>query len=204
MSSPTGEAKERIGAVATELFAQRGYDGTSMRDVARAADVTLPTIYHHFNSKEGLYQHILQQTRLAFAEAVVSADAGLGSVRDRLVAMGQAKHRFIAAHRPLMMLLLREQFDFGHWFEPGGQIPPVLNATIEVLRAVVQDGIATGELAPVDDDMAAWYLAGVFIVYDLRIISRGEPPADGEIAQVVDLALEGLLPCESSPGEEGA
>lgn len=118
--------------------------------------------------------------------------------------MGEAKHHFIAVHRPLIMLLLREQFDFGRWFEPGGQIPPVHNATIEVLRAVVQGGIATGELAPVDDDMAAWYLAGVFTVYDLRIISRGEPPAEGEMAQVVDLALEGLLPRESSQEEEEA
>jgi AcrR family transcriptional regulator len=203
MNSPIGGAKEHIAAAATELFAQRGYDGTSMRHVARAANITLPTIYHYFTNKEGLYQYVLQQTRFAFVEAVYSAVTGEESVRDRLVAIGEAKHRFIAAHRPLMTLLMREQLDIGRWLEPGDQSSSDLTTTVDFMRALVQEGIATGELAPVDADMAAWCLAGVFTIYDLRIVSRGEPPAEGEVAQVVDLALEGLLPRESSRGEGG-
>lgn len=195
MNSPT---KERIISVATELFAQRGYDGTSMRDVARAADVTLPTIYHHFTNKEGLHQHVLRQTRLAFAEAVFSAITGQESVCDRLVAIGEAKHRFIAEHRPLMMLLMREQFDIGRWLEPGNQSSTDLTTMVDFMRALVEEGTAMGELAHVDAGLAAWCLVGVFVIHDMRIVSRGEPPAEGEIAKVVDLALKGLLPRESS------
>ena len=198
MSSSTEKTNERIAAVATELFAQRGYAGTSMRDVARAADVTLPTIYHYFTNKEGLYQYVLQQTRFAFVEAVFSAVTGVEGVRDRLVAIGEAKYRFIVANRPLMMLLMREFIDIGRWLESEGQLSPELTKRVDFMRALVQEGIASGELAPVDADMAAWYLTGVFLVYDLRLSSREEPPAEGEVAQVVDLALEGLLPRESS------
>ena len=190
----TKGTKERIVAVATELFGKHGYKGTSVRDVARAADVTLPTIYHYFNNKEGLYQYVLEQTRLAFAGEVLVASAGHGSVRDTLVAIGEAKHRFIAEHRSLMMLLMREQFDLKSLTESDDQTAVGLYETVEAMEAMVQVGIATGEFASVDVRTAAWCLAGVFAINDIRIISRGEPPAGDEVAQVVDIALRGLLP----------
>ena len=40
---------------AIELFALRGFDGVSVRDVARAVGVTMPTLYHHFGDKRRLY-----------------------------------------------------------------------------------------------------------------------------------------------------
>ncbi|HKZ72994.1 MAG TPA: TetR/AcrR family transcriptional regulator [Steroidobacteraceae bacterium] len=50
-----GRMQEQILQIATELFSQKGFDGVSVRDVARAARVTLPTIYHHFGDKRSLY-----------------------------------------------------------------------------------------------------------------------------------------------------
>ena len=47
--------REKILAHAARLFSRKGYQGTSMRDVASAAKVTLPTIYHYFGSKRNLY-----------------------------------------------------------------------------------------------------------------------------------------------------
>lgn len=48
------QTKEAIAAAAAALFAQRGYDAVTMVDVARAADVSEPTVYNHFPSKERL------------------------------------------------------------------------------------------------------------------------------------------------------
>jgi AcrR family transcriptional regulator len=47
--------QEQILQIATELFSRKGFEGVSVRDVARAARVTLPTIYHHFGDKRSLY-----------------------------------------------------------------------------------------------------------------------------------------------------
>jgi TetR/AcrR family transcriptional regulator, regulator of cefoperazone and chloramphenicol sensitivity len=41
--------------VATSLFSERGFDGVSTREIANAAGTTLPSIAHHFGSKQGLY-----------------------------------------------------------------------------------------------------------------------------------------------------
>lgn len=48
-----------IARVAAQLFAARGYDATSVREIVAAAGVTKPTLYYHFGSKEGLAQALL-------------------------------------------------------------------------------------------------------------------------------------------------
>ena len=54
------EARAKIAAAAEQLFAARGYDGTVVRDIARAAGVNAAMIHYYFKSKEGLYRAILE------------------------------------------------------------------------------------------------------------------------------------------------
>jgi TetR/AcrR family transcriptional regulator, regulator of cefoperazone and chloramphenicol sensitivity len=69
------ETKKRLLEVATRLFSERGFDGVSTRDIASEAETTLPSIPHHFESKEGIYRAVLagiaeeMMTRLAAASA---------------------------------------------------------------------------------------------------------------------------------------
>lgn len=54
-------ARDRIQRAAARLYAIRGFDGTSMREIAEAAGVTKPLVFYHFESKEKLYASILQE-----------------------------------------------------------------------------------------------------------------------------------------------
>jgi AcrR family transcriptional regulator len=54
-----GEVARVIARTAARLFAERGYDATSVREIVEAAGVTKPTLYYHFGSKEGLAQALL-------------------------------------------------------------------------------------------------------------------------------------------------
>ena len=55
-----------IARVASRLFATRGYDATSVREIVEAAGVTKPTLYYHFGSKEGLAQAVLTRPMTEF------------------------------------------------------------------------------------------------------------------------------------------
>jgi TetR/AcrR family transcriptional regulator len=57
--SVSSEIARHIARVAAKLFASRGYDATSVREIVEAAGVTKPTLYYHFGSKEGLAQALL-------------------------------------------------------------------------------------------------------------------------------------------------
>jgi AcrR family transcriptional regulator len=72
------DSKERILEVATKQFAERGFEGVVIRDIAKAADVTLPTIYHFFGDKRKLYERtcteIFDEKNALLKNALVSSD----------------------------------------------------------------------------------------------------------------------------------
>lgn len=55
------ERRETIEAAATGLFAERGYQGTSIDEIARRSGVTPPVLYDHFQSKQDLYRVLLER-----------------------------------------------------------------------------------------------------------------------------------------------
>tara|TARA_B100001971_G_scaffold215190_1_gene259698 strand:- start:137425 stop:138024 length:600 start_codon:yes stop_codon:yes gene_type:complete len=52
--------KEKIIAHAHKLFAEKGYNGVSIREISQAAQVNVAAINYHFNNKENLYRHTVQ------------------------------------------------------------------------------------------------------------------------------------------------
>jgi AcrR family transcriptional regulator len=60
---PAAERREVIVRTATEVFAERGYDGASIDEIARRAGVSAPVVYDHFASKQDLYERLLERTR---------------------------------------------------------------------------------------------------------------------------------------------
>ncbi|MEA2377971.1 MAG: hypothetical protein QOD13_1878 [Thermoleophilaceae bacterium] len=57
------ERRDLIERAATEVFAERGYHGAGMDEIARRSGVTPPVVYDHFDSKLDLHQRLLERTR---------------------------------------------------------------------------------------------------------------------------------------------
>jgi AcrR family transcriptional regulator len=53
------ERRQQLVEVGRELFARRGYEATSIEEVASSADVSKPVVYEHFGGKEGLYEAVV-------------------------------------------------------------------------------------------------------------------------------------------------
>lgn len=96
-------AREKILTVAARLFANRGYDAASMREVAEAARVTKPTIYYYFASKEGLFEALLEHSVESFAGALAGINARNveGDARQCLVDTVVASFDFAREHADL-------------------------------------------------------------------------------------------------------
>jgi AcrR family transcriptional regulator len=77
--------RERILAVATELFATKGYDATAIPEVLAATGLSRGALYHHFASKEELFTAVLEQVEGEVADRVVAAARSAASPSDAVV-----------------------------------------------------------------------------------------------------------------------
>ena len=68
--------REQLIAVATQLFAARGYEGTSIDAVQQGAGVSRGSLYHHFASKDALFEAVLEDIETRVGNEVVAAAAG--------------------------------------------------------------------------------------------------------------------------------
>jgi AcrR family transcriptional regulator len=82
-----GEAtRQELVEAATRLFAERGYEDTSIEAVLGEAGVSRGALYHHFAGKEALFEAVLEEVERGVAQAVVDAVAG---VTDPVAALRQ-------------------------------------------------------------------------------------------------------------------
>ncbi len=70
LKSKGEETKEKLLEVATELFANQGFEGASIRELARLADVNLGAVNYHFSNKQNLYHEVLKAGFLHFNSQV--------------------------------------------------------------------------------------------------------------------------------------
>jgi AcrR family transcriptional regulator len=71
-----GSTRDRILVAAEAGFAERGFAGTSLRDVATAVGIRIPSLYNHFPSKAELYKAVLTSAIGSIADVLERVDAG--------------------------------------------------------------------------------------------------------------------------------
>jgi AcrR family transcriptional regulator len=73
LGTPTTDTKEKIINVAERLFAERGFAGTTLRNVSTEADVNLAAVNYHFGSKEELFRSVVAR----FARPIVEQELAM-------------------------------------------------------------------------------------------------------------------------------
>ena len=114
ITSKGEDTRDRIYNAALTLFRERGFDATTMRDVAAAAGMSLGAAYHYFPSKDAIvlayYDHISKE----HARRVIAEAAPQKSLGARLGVAFRTKLEVLRNDRPLMGALLRFAGDPRH------------------------------------------------------------------------------------------
>jgi TetR/AcrR family transcriptional regulator len=107
------ETAERILNAAEELFAESGYAGTTLRDIASRAEIRNPSIYNHFDGKENLYLSVLERGLRPMLELFrqLTSKASQGDEIDLHVVDGLMD--LLAEHPNLPLLIQHETLSGG-------------------------------------------------------------------------------------------
>lgn len=100
--------RETIISAATTVFAEQGYDGASMDEIARRIGVSVPVVYDHFASKLALYECLLELHFTALRASWQDALLGEGSLQTRIAAFGEAFFTHVESHPAACQMLFRD------------------------------------------------------------------------------------------------
>jgi AcrR family transcriptional regulator len=172
-----GATRQRIVETALRGFSERGTAAVSMRELADAADVTVPGLYYHFASKAELIREVYRAR--GFGTPIEDFDAPAPSaVRTRIVEQAQAEFARLVADSDFLRLMQRESV-LGD--EDAREVGTVLaeqwRARWELVLAGATD-LAPGAELSVAADGIATFLWGLFVDYlnkqDETVIGRIE------------------------------
>ncbi len=142
--------KEKILKTARVLFADHGFEGTSVRDIAKIAEVNVASLNYHFSSKENLFKEIVTQ---GFGECAAEMKAYCSAhnprLEDAIVHLFQyflgSSHDLVTRFKILMSVKHSQHFSVGtedeNFGPPGGKIIAEMIAA-EAGRPVSQEDMA--------------------------------------------------------------
>ena len=201
MSTTPSGSPSRILQTALNLFSSKGYDGTSVREICEAAGITKPTLYHFFGSKDGVFRALVQQALGGFERDVTLAIEPPGTTVERLQRF--ARHYFDSALRQRELVSLIFALVHG----PAGASPPMdvpqfYDRILRLVAAILEDGLAAGELRPGPTDVRLLVLMGSLSEAVRGNLVTGRPWLTPELADaVVEAAVDGWG--AGGPAEEG-
>jgi len=202
MSQATLDRSERkrgtVIEAATSLFLSKGYDGTTMDEVAALAGVSKPTLYRYFADKERLYAEIVAATTDDIDGLLKLVADELAASDDPREGLGRLASKFLTALMQPDLLRLRrlvianaERFpEVGQgWFTSG------FGRVLQTLSSAFQRYVANGRLRMDDPLLAADHFAGLVLWIPVnRAMFSGNCDSDpAELARYATAAVDAFL-----------
>lgn len=184
---------------AIKVFADKGYHGTRISDIARQAEIAYGLVYHYFKNKEDILDAIFFERWGGFIEAVEAVARNGRPLEARLLAIAEIILSSYRERSEWVKVLVFEIQRSQRFADPS-RVKAVGQLT-SAIAGMLREGQANGELRQdLDPDLACYiFIGGLDIVVTSRILELFPVEGDegayfGQIAQtVVDLFLNGMV-----------
>jgi AcrR family transcriptional regulator len=187
------ERREQLVEVGRSLFAEKGFDGTSIEEIAARAHVSKPVVYEHFGGKEGLYAVVVDREMSDLLTRLTHALSS-GHPRELAEQAALALLTYIEEETDGFRILSRDSSPTGT-----GAFSSLLNdianqAEYVLVREFGARGISTEHAA-----MYAQMLVGMVALTGTWWLEERKPKREEVAAHLVNLAWNGLAHLEAKP-----
>jgi len=188
------ERREQLISIARHAFAERGYDGVSVEEIAARAAVSKPVVYEHFGGKEGLYAVVVDR----------EVQQLLGTMREALTATSQ---RMLLEQATFALLDYVESSSDGFRIlvrdsPPGsasGSYVSIMSDIGTRVEGILVDEFKTHGFDPKSAPMYAQMLVGMVGTTGQWWLDARKPAKEVVAANLVNLAWNGLSGLEQKP-----
>ena len=186
--------RQKVLDAARTLFAERGYDPATIRDIAKGAGMSTGAVFANFQDKAELFEAVLSEDLARLAETLKAAAAAESTLRARVLAALTAGYHGSLDHLPLVQAVVARS-----WFQPVAdemRAREAIKPLVMVVSDALQTAVREGELR---QDADVRLLSE--LIYDAYLSNYRRAAYDGwtvqqlttQISKQVDVILAGQL-----------
>lgn len=190
------QRRQQLIEIGRSLFAERGYDATSVEEIAQRAQVSKPVVYEHFGGKEGLYAVVVDREMSMLLEMITSSLTRNRS-RVRLEQVALALLTYIEERTDGFRILVRDQAGTGTGEE--SRYSSLLNEAVNEVAHILAGDFGRRDLDPGLATLYAQALVGMVSTAATWWLDVREPSKEVVAAHLVNLCWNGLSGLESDP-----
>ncbi len=187
------ETKFKIFQVAAKLFAEKGYNGVSMREISEKSKVSKPTIYYYFGSKEGIFKNLLEVGLKYGAEKTKKIIEQNITVKQKLIDLIKNRFRLSLEHPEfsrfyLAVFLTSENIPFIENYKQH------IRKHHQMLINLIKVGINSGEFGAGANPELTTEIFGAVVSHFIRkqLKSNRKILSDQLAEEIVELLFKGL------------
>lgn len=163
------KTKRKIFETSMKLFAQKGYDATSIEEITATVGVAKGTLYYHFSSKEEIFNFLVEEGMKLLKNSIDIKISKSDNTIDKLRAIILIQIKIITKYEDFMTIVLSQIW--GH--EPRNiMCKGKVIEYIKTIEDIVQEGMKKGEIIEADPEILASGIFGLTcssLVYKMKI-----------------------------------
>ncbi|MGW3344954.1 TetR family transcriptional regulator [Nonomuraea rubra] len=188
------ERREQLIQISRTLFAEKGFDGTSIEEIAATAQVSKPVVYEHFGGKEGVYAVVVDREMQKLLGMITEALAASHSLI-KLERAALALLRYIEESSEGFRILVRDS----HAASGTGTFASLISEIASQVEDVLADEFAARGYDPKLAPMYAQMLVGMVALTGQWWLDVRKPGREEVAAHLVNLAWNGLTGLNPNP-----
>ncbi|TMR90030.1 TetR family transcriptional regulator [Nonomuraea basaltis] len=188
------ERREQLIRISRTLFAEKGFDGTSIEEIAATAQVSKPVVYEHFGGKEGVYAVVVDREMQRLMSMITEALSAAHSLI-KLERAALALLRYIEESSEGFRILVRDS----HAASGTGSFASLISDIASQVEDVLADEFAARGYDPKLAPMYAQMLVGMVALTGQWWLDVRKPSREEVAAHLVNLAWNGLTGLNPNP-----
>jgi len=192
------ERRAQIIQAALACFTRKGYNNTTMDDIAAESGLSKGSLYWYFKGKDDLFAAALMSAFINVGQEAVAALEQCTTASDKLRAMAQAATGFSKVAEGFFSLFLEFWASSPHREEAGQLWIGLLTQYKDVVVEIIEEGMRDGEFKPVDAEQLVWAMLAAYdglAAYIMLI-------PDMDLERVSQVFIETLLDGLAAGGSE--